>query len=59
MLKLSGQREEMIVLRCKGCVEGFDTIDLGFPMGLDAEIAKFVALSKCAVVFRRCGSAVH
>jgi len=59
MLKLSGQHEEMIVVRCKGCVEGFDTIDLGFPIGLDAEIAKFVALSKCAVVFRRCGSAVH
>ena len=59
MLKLSDQHEEMIVVRCNGCVEGFDTIDLGFPIGLDAEIAKFVALSKCAVVFRRCGSAVH
>ncbi len=59
MLKLSCQHEEMIVVRCKGCVEGFDTIDLGFPIGLDAEIAKFVALSKCAVVFTRCGSAVH
>jgi serine phosphatase RsbU (regulator of sigma subunit) len=43
MLKLSGEHEEMIVVRCKGCVEGFDTIDLGFPVGLDAEIAKFVA----------------
>jgi sigma-B regulation protein RsbU (phosphoserine phosphatase) len=59
MLKLSDQHEEMIVVRCNGCVEGFDTIDLGFPIELDAEIAKFVALSKCAVVFRRCGSAVH
>ena len=59
MLKLSGQHQEMIVVRCNGCVERFDTIDLGFPRGMDAEIAKFVALSKCAVVFRRCGSAVH
>ena len=59
MLKLSDQHEEMIVVRCKGCVEGFDTSDLGFQIGLDAEIAKFVALSKCAVVFTRCGSAVH
>ena len=59
MLKLSGQHEEMIVVRCNGCVERFDTIDLGFQIGLDAEIAEFVALSKCAVVFRRCGSAVH
>jgi len=43
MLKLSGQHEEMIVVRCKGCVERFDTIDFGFPIGLDAEIAEFVA----------------
>jgi sigma-B regulation protein RsbU (phosphoserine phosphatase) len=59
MLKLTGEHEQMIVVRCNGCVERFDTIDLGFQMGLDAEIAEFVALSKCAVVFRRCGSAVH
>ncbi|WP_333276839.1 MULTISPECIES: PP2C family protein-serine/threonine phosphatase [unclassified Microcoleus] len=43
MLKLSGQHEEMIVVRCNGCVERFDTIDLGFPIGLDADIAEFVA----------------
>lgn len=41
MLKLSGQHEEMIVVRCNGCVERFDTIDLGFEIGLDAEIAEF------------------
>ena len=41
MLKLSCQHEEMIVGRCNGCVERFDTIDLGFPSGLDAEIAEF------------------
>jgi len=41
MLKLTDQHEEMIVLRCNGCVERFDTIDLGFPIGLDAEIAEF------------------
>ena len=43
MLKLSGQHEEMIVVRCNGSVELFDTIDLGFPIGLDADIAEFVA----------------
>ncbi|MEG4117065.1 PP2C family protein-serine/threonine phosphatase [Microcoleus sp. N9_B4] len=43
MLKLSGQHEEMIVVRCNGCVERFDTIDLGFPIGLDVDIAEFVA----------------
>jgi len=43
MLKLTGQHEEMIVVRCNGCVERFDTIDFGFPIGLDAEIPEFVA----------------
>ncbi|MEG4811004.1 PP2C family protein-serine/threonine phosphatase [Microcoleus sp. F8-D3] len=43
MLKLSGQHEEMIVVRSNGCVERFDTIDLGVPIGLDAHIAEFVA----------------
>ncbi len=37
MLKLSGQHEEMIVVRSNGGVERFDTIDLGFPIGLDAD----------------------
>jgi serine phosphatase RsbU (regulator of sigma subunit) len=43
MLKLSGQHEEMIVVRCNGSVERFDTIDLGFPIGLEVDIAEFVA----------------
>ena len=43
MLKLSGQHEEMIVVRCNGCVERFDTIDFDFQIGRDAEIAEFVA----------------
>ncbi|MEG4516804.1 MULTISPECIES: PP2C family protein-serine/threonine phosphatase [unclassified Microcoleus] len=43
VLKLSGQHEEMILVRSNGCVERFDTIDLGFPIGLDADIAEFVA----------------
>ncbi len=43
ILKLSGQHEEMILVRCNGAVERFDTIDLGFPIGLDADIAEFVA----------------
>ncbi len=43
MLKLSAQHEERIVVRCNGSVERFDTIDWGFPIGLDAEIAEFLA----------------
>ncbi|WP_333160549.1 PP2C family protein-serine/threonine phosphatase [Microcoleus sp. Pol12B4] len=43
MLKLTAQHEEMIVVRCNGSVDRFDKIDLGFPIGLDADIAEFVA----------------
>lgn len=43
ILCLSGQHEEMIVVRSGGKVERFDTIDLGFPIGLESDIAEFVA----------------
>lgn len=43
ILCLSGQHEEMIVVRSGGKVERFDTIDLGFPIGLESDIAAFVA----------------
>ncbi len=42
-LCLTGQHEEIIVVRADGCVERIDTIDLGFPIGLEADIADFVA----------------
>jgi len=41
-VKLSGQHESMIVMRCDGEVEVLDTIDLGFPIGLVSEISDFV-----------------
>jgi serine phosphatase RsbU (regulator of sigma subunit) len=40
-LTLTGQHEEMIVVR-KGKLELIDTVDLGFPIGLDEEIGDFV-----------------
>jgi two-component system sensor histidine kinase ChiS len=43
VLSLSGQHEEAIVARVGGAVERIDTMDLGFPIGLDSEIADFVA----------------
>ena len=43
VLCLSGQHEEMIVVRSGGQVERIDTIDLGFPIGLEADITDFVA----------------
>jgi predicted ATPase/serine phosphatase RsbU (regulator of sigma subunit)/tRNA A-37 threonylcarbamoyl transferase component Bud32 len=43
VLKLSGQHEEMIVVRADGKLECIDTMDLGFPIGLEAEIGDFIA----------------
>jgi serine phosphatase RsbU (regulator of sigma subunit) len=40
-LYLSGQHEEMIVVR-DGKLELIDTVDLGFPIGLDEEIDEFI-----------------
>jgi len=45
-LSLSGQHEEMIVVRVDGTIELIDTMDLGFPIGLDEEIADFIAQEK-------------
>ncbi|BBC25764.1 protein serine/threonine phosphatase with extracellular sensor [Pseudanabaena sp. ABRG5-3] len=42
-LTLSGQHEELIVVRKNGTLERFDTIDLGFPIGLEEEISDFLA----------------
>lgn len=38
VLRLSGQHEEIIVLRSGGKVELIDTMDLGFPIGLEWQI---------------------
>jgi len=42
VIQLSGQHEELIVVRSQGEVEMIDTIDLGFPIGLDEEITDFI-----------------
>jgi serine phosphatase RsbU (regulator of sigma subunit) len=41
-LTLSGQHEEAIVVRSDGTVENLDTIDLGFPIGLEENIDDFL-----------------
>ncbi|WP_233258528.1 PP2C family protein-serine/threonine phosphatase [[Phormidium] sp. ETS-05] len=45
-LKISGQHEEIILVRATGQVERIDTIDLGFPLGLVDNIADFVATAE-------------
>ncbi|HEY9598203.1 MAG TPA: PP2C family protein-serine/threonine phosphatase, partial [Cyanophyceae cyanobacterium] len=42
-LTVSGQHEEIIVVRSGGKVERLDTRYLGFPLGLEEEIADFIA----------------
>jgi predicted ATPase/serine phosphatase RsbU (regulator of sigma subunit)/tRNA A-37 threonylcarbamoyl transferase component Bud32 len=43
MLTLSGQHEELIVVRAEGTLERIDTLNLGFPLALEEDIADFVA----------------
>lgn len=42
-LRLSGQHEEIIIARASGVIERIDTIDLGFPIGLEENIASFIS----------------
>jgi sigma-B regulation protein RsbU (phosphoserine phosphatase) len=46
ILSLSGQHEELIVVRNNGEIEQFDTIDLGFPLGIESDISSFIAETK-------------
>lgn len=42
-IRLSGQHEELIVVRSSGGVESVDTLDLGFPLGIESDISHFLA----------------
>ncbi|WP_416669935.1 SpoIIE family protein phosphatase [Egbenema bharatensis] len=42
-LWLTGQHEEVLVVRADGNIERVDTIDLGFPLGMVDDITEFVA----------------
>jgi serine phosphatase RsbU (regulator of sigma subunit) len=42
-LRISGQHEEMLIIRRGGMVQRIDTMELGFPIGLEEEITHFVA----------------
>jgi serine phosphatase RsbU (regulator of sigma subunit) len=45
---LSGQHEELIVLKADGGCEIVDTVDLGFPIGLDDDIEPFIQTRELA-----------
>jgi serine phosphatase RsbU (regulator of sigma subunit)/sensor domain CHASE-containing protein len=42
-ITLTGQHEEMIVVRADGEIECISTIDLGFPVGLEPDISEYIA----------------
>ncbi|MEG3922895.1 SpoIIE family protein phosphatase, partial [Microcoleus sp. T3_A4] len=42
-VSISGQHEETIIVRLGGLVERIDTMDLGFPIALDDDIADFIS----------------
>ncbi|ABC91419.1 putative transcriptional regulator protein [Rhizobium etli CFN 42] len=39
---LSGQHEEVVIVRANGEIQRVDTMDLGIPIGLDADISAFI-----------------
>ncbi|TCA27543.1 HAMP domain-containing protein [Rhizobium leguminosarum bv. viciae] len=45
---LSGQHEEVVVVRPNGEVERIDTMDLGIPIGLEADISAFIKTREIA-----------
>jgi serine phosphatase RsbU (regulator of sigma subunit) len=45
-LRLSGQHEEVILVRDSGEVEQIDTMDLGFPIALEADITDFISTTE-------------
>ncbi|WP_375474397.1 PP2C family protein-serine/threonine phosphatase [uncultured Nostoc sp.] len=42
-LSISGQHEETLIVRSDGKIERIDTMDLGFPIGLDDDIASLIS----------------
>ena len=45
-VRISGQHEEVILIRADGSLELIDTIDLGFPIGLESDVADFISESE-------------
>ncbi|MDE0711908.1 MAG: SpoIIE family protein phosphatase [Rhodospirillales bacterium] len=43
---LTGQHEEVLLVRSNGSLERIDTMDLGFPIGLEFDIAQFIGTRK-------------
>ncbi len=46
ILRVTGQHEEVLVVRAGGCVERIDTFELGFIVGIEEDIGDFLALKE-------------
>src|SRR6202012_386278 len=42
VVTISGQHEEVLIIRENGNLERYDTLDLGFPLGLEQKISSFI-----------------
>jgi phosphoserine phosphatase RsbU/P len=42
VVTISGQHEEILVVRGNGDLERYDTLNLGFPLGLEEDISSFI-----------------
>ncbi len=49
VLRISGQHEEILIVRGTGKIERLDTIDLGFPVGLELDISDFITQAEVAL----------
>ncbi|PDT07113.1 SpoIIE family protein phosphatase [Rhizobium sp. M1] len=45
---LSGQHEEVVIVRANGEIQRIDTMDLGIPIGLEADISDFIKTREIA-----------
>ncbi|SCB61882.1 sigma-B regulation protein RsbU (phosphoserine phosphatase) [Rhizobium aethiopicum] len=45
---LSGQHEEIVIVRANGEIQRVDTMDLGIPIGLEADISAFIKTRRIA-----------
>ena len=42
LVTISGQHEEVLIVRGNGALERHDTLELGFPLGLEEDISEFI-----------------
>jgi serine phosphatase RsbU (regulator of sigma subunit) len=49
---ISGQHEEVLIVRANGALERHDTLELGFPLGLEEDISGFIGETRVPLASR-------